>query len=228
MTKRLVCAGLMLLMFLGMQSMHSKIITLQGQFNILDWQVNDRLIYIADKMKESTVFIHGQDCYGDWSGSGVIIGKHTIVTARHVVKDANSIVITDYAGVNIPVKNWIYDPNNDCAIITCDANLYSIVRPAKTATVGEHVFIIGSPYGKEFFNTVTYGIISGLERQDDYFGVNPVLTVDAAANPGNSGGPVFNMKGELIGIVVGGIRGADGFGVVITNTTIKAFLNGKS
>ena len=156
-----------------------------------------------------------------------MIGEHTILTAAHVVRYMDDIKILDYKGNNIPVVCWEIDSNDDCAIITTAIKLSGIIQPAKTATVGEHVIVIGEPFGKTFYNTMTYGIISGLERNVEYFGVSPMLTIDAATNPGNSGGPVLNMDGKLIGIVSGSIRGADNLGIITTVKTVKEFLNGR-
>ena len=188
---------------------------------------SNQLPGLYSEISKSVVYIKCYRGFESGSGSGVVIGEHTILTAAHVVQGMDNIKILDYKGNNIPVICWEVDPNDDCAIITTAIKLSGIILPAKTATVGEHVIVIGEPFGKAFYNTMTYGIISGLDRHVEYFGVSPMLTVDAATNPGNSGGPVINMEGRLIGIVSGGFRGADNLGIITTVKTVKEFLNGR-
>ena len=188
---------------------------------------SNQLPGLYSRISKSVVYIKCYQGSGGGSASGVVIGEHTILTAAHVVRYMDDIKILDYKGNNIPVVCWEIDSNDDCAIITTAIKLSGIIQPAKTATVGEHVIVIGEPFGKTFYNTMTYGIITGLNRHMEYFGVSPMLTVDAATNPGNSGGPVLNMDGKLIGIVSGSIRGADNLGIITTVKTVKEFLNGR-
>jgi len=91
---------------------------------------------------------------------------------------------------------------------------------------GLDVFVIGCPFGYELRFTVTKGIISGLERDcDGFFGEKLILQVDAQSWPGNSGGPVYNMRGQIIGILVGGYYNADGIGLCIPSDVINGILN---
>ena len=200
---------------------------LRWQLNGLAWQVNSQLIENIKVLQKSVIFIEVGTPYGKGTGSGVIIGPNTILTAKHVVVDADYVIITDVNGNDIRVIDIEIDPDDDCAIITVNANLLNFVAPASEVIVGERVIIIGAPFGIDFYNTVTAGIVSGLNRDVPFFGVNSVITVDAASNPGNSGGPVFNMRGQLIGILVGGKWGADGFSIVVTVETVREFLDGR-
>jgi len=179
---------------------------------------------------DSVVYVEKRYEYGRvGSGSGVIIAPNIILTAGHIVKDANELFVTTTDGDTYKVISWVRDPNNDCALMFLDSGtqLKNISVPVNSdlLQVGESVFAIGSPYG--FFNTVTFGIISGLNVKMDFFGEDEIITIDAAGNPGNSGGPVFDMRGRVIGILVGGIRGADGFAVVISSNVCKELLNGE-
>jgi serine protease Do len=93
-----------------------------------------------------------------------------------------------------------------------------ILKPARLGSIegcrlGQQVFVIGSPYGKLHFNSITLGIISGLNRNFDEwmidygypkYGWSVTFTTDAAGHPGNSGCPVFTMDGRVRGILVGG------------------------
>ena len=85
---------------------------------------------------------------------------------------------------------------------------------------------MGCPFGHILRFTVTKGIVSGFERDfDGFFGEKLLLQVDAQSWPGNSGGPVYNMNGQIIGILVGGYYGADGVGLCIPVDIISGILD---
>ncbi|WP_047249904.1 DegQ family serine endoprotease [Chromobacterium subtsugae] len=134
-------------------------------------------------------------------GSGFIISSDGyVLTNAHVVARAEKITVklTDKREYQARVIGS--DARSDVALIKIDANNLPVVRRAdpKTLKVGEWVLAIGSPFG--FENTATSGIVSGKNRQlPDESSVQFIQT-DAAVNPGNSGGPLFNMRGEVVGI----------------------------
>ena len=141
-----------------------------------------------------------------WQGSGVAVTEDIVVTARHVV-DGSNYIITLNDGTEIKGIHAISHKDYDIGFIKVDI---PILKPAKFGSVkdcvlGQPVFVIGSPFGKQNFNSVTLGIISAMQRDRGKFrGWQVTFQIDAGANPGSSGGPVFNMNGEIIGIVVGG------------------------
>lgn len=147
-----------------------------------------------------------------WQGSGVAITKDIIVTARHVV-DGTNYTITLNDGTVIKGIQAISHKDYDIGFIKVDR---PILKPAKFGSIkdcvlGQPVFIIGSPFGKINFNSVTLGIISGLDRDWDElsrygepYGWEVSFTSDAGAHPGNSGGPVFSLDGVCRGLLVGG------------------------
>lgn len=167
---------------------------------------------LIQRVVPSVVFV--KNSYG-WTGSGVIVGSHTILTAKHMIVDMNDFTITTIDGNSYEAVKWVVDPNNDCGLLFFGEELSPIVKFADKLELGDRVVVIGSPYGDTFLNTVTFGIVSGLNREVSYFSDEYVITVDAAANPGNSGGPVFNMQGRVIGITVGSIYGADDLSILI-------------
>jgi serine protease Do len=134
-------------------------------------------------------------------GSGFIVSADGIVlTNAHVVKDANEVTVklTDRREFRAKVVGT--DLASDIAVLKIDAQGLPVVKlgDSKGVQVGEWVVAIGSPFG--FENTVTAGIVSALSRAlpgDSYV---PFIQTDAAVNPGNSGGPLFNLAGEVIGI----------------------------
>ena len=158
---------------------------------------------LIEQTKLSTVHIRVNNM---WQGSGVIIGEHTVLTAGHVVDGAENIEIMLSNGHFLRSKSFHKDPNNDCGIIKFkEVFLPSRVAPlgdSNSITVGMPVLVIGSPYGDTLFNTVAFGIVSGLNREIGWLWPD-VVTLDCLADPGYSGGPVFNMNGEIMGIVVG-------------------------
>ena len=154
----------------------------------------------------SVVHIVNED--GGWQGSGVLIAPGLILTARHVVEDSDSFTITLSDGRIITATRAISNKKYDLSFIKLDdpvdiksAKLGSI----KECKLGQQVFCIGSPYGKENFNSVTLGIVSGLDRNwGKLYGWSVAFTTDAAGHPGNSGCPVFTMDGVVRGVLVGG------------------------
>jgi serine protease Do len=134
-------------------------------------------------------------------GSGFIVSPDGyILTNAHVVADADEVVVKLTDRREYKAKVLGADRRTDVALIKIEAGGLPVVKmgdPAKLK-VGEWVLAIGSPFGLE--NTVTAGIVSAKGRslpQENYV---PFIQTDAAVNPGNSGGPLFNMRGEVVGI----------------------------
>jgi serine protease Do len=134
-------------------------------------------------------------------GSGFIIGSDGIVlTNAHVVDGADEVTVRLTDRREFKAKVLGTDKTTDVAVLKIDAKDLPIVRigdPDKTR-VGEWVVAIGTPYGLD--NTVTSGIVSAKSRSLPGDSAVPFIQTDAAVNPGNSGGPLFNMRGEVIGI----------------------------
>ncbi|RCS58230.1 DegQ family serine endoprotease [Parvibium lacunae] len=133
------------------------------------------------------------------NGTGFIIASDgVILTNHHVVEGADEITVTLTDKREFKAKLIGSDERTDVAVLKVETKslpTLSIGDPAKNR-VGEWVVAIGSPFGLE--NTVTAGIISAKSR--DTGGYLPFIQTDVAVNPGNSGGPLINMRGEVIGI----------------------------
>ncbi len=134
-------------------------------------------------------------------GSGFIISADgDVLTNAHVVENADVVTVrlTDKRAFRAKVLG--VDRTSDVAVLKIDArNLPTVtLGTAKDAKVGQWVVAIGSPYG--FENTVTAGIVSAKARSLPSDVYVPFLQTDVPVNPGNSGGPLFNMRGEVIGI----------------------------
>ncbi|MCL2811410.1 MAG: trypsin-like peptidase domain-containing protein [Clostridia bacterium] len=135
------------------------------------------------------------------SGSGVVISVHGhIVTNYHVIADARAVTVIA-GGVEYDAHVVGYDALTDLAVLqVLDANLPAAVMGDSDAErVGNWGIVIGNPLGQMFVDTVTVGILSAVNREVEGSLVKMIQT-DAAINSGNSGGGLFNTKGELIGI----------------------------
>lgn len=134
-------------------------------------------------------------------GSGFVISADGyILTNAHVVQSADEITVRLTDKREFKAKVIGSDRRTDIALIKIEATGLPVVRfgdPAKLR-VGEWVVAIGSPFG--FDNTVTAGIVSAKGRSLPQENFVPFIQTDVAVNPGNSGGPLFNMRGEVVGI----------------------------
>ena len=134
-------------------------------------------------------------------GSGFIVSADGIIlTNAHVVDDADQVTVTLTDKREFTAKVLGADKTTDIAVLKIAARDLPYVRigDSRSTKVGEWVVAIGQPFG--FENTVTAGIVSAKSRSlpgDSYV---PFIQTDAAVNPGNSGGPLFNLKGEVIGV----------------------------
>ncbi len=134
-------------------------------------------------------------------GSGFIVsGEGIILTNAHVVKDASEVTVKLTDRREFRAKVLGADPKTDVAVLKIEADNLPTVQLGSTRDLkpGEWVLAIGSPFG--FDNTVTAGVVSAKGRSlpDDSF--VPFIQTDVAVNPGNSGGPLFNSRGEVVAI----------------------------
>lgn len=160
------------------------------------------------------------------AGSGVIVSSDgNIVTNYHVVSGAKKITVRLTDGTEYSAGLIGSDAKTDLAIIKIQASglTSAILGDSSVMMVGETVIAVGNPLG-ELGGTVTSGILSALDRAITIDGITMrLLQTDAAINPGNSGGGLFNLSGELIGIVNAKSSGSDveGLGFAIPTNTAK-------
>jgi S1-C subfamily serine protease len=138
-------------------------------------------------------------------GAGVVINADgLILTANHVIENANSIEVTFADGTTSSAQVWSRQEQDDIAVLHADRNP-EVVVPAvigSPGAVGDETFVVGHPLG--LANSMSSGVISALHRTvpiDDVTTLHDLIQFDAAVNPGNSGGPLLNRNGQVIGIV---------------------------
>lgn len=179
---------------------------------------------IAKRVAPSVVVIQGKTDSGDVLGSGFIISKDgKIVTNLHVIRDLKTATVQLASGEFFDSMSILaMDERRDLAVIhVAGFDLTALgLGNSNSLTVGEPVVIVGSPRGLE--GTVTAGILSSVRDSGDGF---KVLQTDAAVNPGNSGGPLVNGKGEAIGVVSFKLRSSEGLNFAIPINYVSGLLS---
>jgi len=143
-------------------------------------------------------------------GSGVVVNDNgEILTSLHVVADASEIQITFADGTESSAQVIATQPENDIAVLS-PSQLPEQIVPAvlgnpNALRVGDEAFAVGNPFG--LYGSMSAGVVSGFERTfqppDSEQRLLGLIQIDAAVNPGNSGGPLLNRYGQVVGIVVG-------------------------
>ena len=195
---------------------------------------------IYERDSAGVVSIMARTAEGEDEGTGIVLNEEgLILTNDHVVAGASAIQIGVGSGsskVTREAKLIGEEANSDLALIKVDPSGLGLkaLKFADDASVGvgEQVYAIGSPYGLE--QTFTRGIVSALSREiqaPDGAKITGAIQTDAALNPGNSGGPLINGAGEVVGVnsqiasdqsSSGGQPGSTGVGFAISNTTVSA------
>ena len=146
----------------------------------------------------------------DVLGSGVVIDEFgDILTSLHVVTDATDIQVTFADGTQSSALVAVAVPENDIAVLSV-SQLPAVLIPAvlgnpNAMRVGDEAFAVGNPFG--LYSSMSAGVISGFNRSfhpaESENRLEGLIQIDAAVNPGNSGGPLLNRYGQVVGIVVG-------------------------
>ena len=198
-------------------------------------KVSDSVVSITTEVRTQSWF--GTEQTGQAAGTGFILSESGyIMTNKHVVEDARTVNVTLNNGrtyKNVTIVG--IDPLNDSAILKVDnPEDFKPVKigDSKTVNVGQEVIVIGNALG-EYSNSVTSGIISGTGRElvasdssgNAYERLTDMLQTDAAINGGNSGGPLVNAAGEVIGIATAYASTSQTVGFAIPISNVKGIIN---
>ena len=166
-------------------------------------------------------------------GSGFVIdtGSGYILTNNHVVNGASTLNVKLSSGKTVAAKIVGTDAIDDLAVISVDPQAVSGIVPlnlgdSSTIRPGQMAIAIGNPYGYD--NSITVGIISGVNRTVTGSNYTGKLQTDAANNPGNSGGPLLDVNGSVIGIntaIESTSTGASGIGFAVASNTVNSALS---
>ena len=166
-------------------------------------------------------------------GSGVVIQEDgLILTNTHVLEDCDRAVVTLDSGEEYDAKLIGADSISDIALLKIDAEGLKTAKLGESSSlrVGDSVAAIGNPLGEDFRNTLTDGIISAIERGMNYHGRSmTLLQTNTAINEGNSGGALFNLYGQVVGItnmkMMSSYSSIEGIGFAIPSGTVCKVIN---
>jgi S1-C subfamily serine protease len=193
--------------------------------------LKDSVVHITSRGVEEDSFMRPIPVSGQ--GSGLIISEDGyIVTNDHVISGAENIEIRLSTGYTTSARLIGTDPSTDTAVVKIEAPFELRAAPygdSNDLKPGQLAIAIGNPFG--FQNTITIGVISALNRtlrSSDNYNMKGIIQTDAAVNPGNSGGPLVNSRGKVIGIntaifstLQGGYQAFQGIGFAIPINTVK-------
>ena len=204
----------------------------QGSVGQVFDRVNPSVVVIKAKGRDAADFGTGQVTFGE-TGSGVLISSDgKVMTASHVVQSMDEINVEFLGGEIVPARVVASEPAADLSLLQLQ-RIPPGVKPAQLGNsdkvrIGDEVLVIGAPYGLS--HSLTTGLISARWAPNTVYPRMPMaefFQTNAVINTGNSGGPMFNMAGEVIGIVSHNISksgGSEGLGFVVTINTAKLFL----
>jgi S1-C subfamily serine protease len=186
----------------------------------------------TDMTQTINTFFGPQTQKGTSMGSGMIVDPNGyILTNAHVIGDGeyDKITVSLIDGSSIEGKVLWYDSTLDLAVVKVDKTGLPAVElgDSDELMVGEPAVAIGNPMTLDLERTVTQGVISGLNRSitfENGITIKPLIQTDASINSGNSGGPLFNAEGQVIGINTAKMSTAEGLGFAIPINTAKSIL----
>ncbi|MBM4431571.1 MAG: trypsin-like serine protease [Chloroflexi bacterium] len=176
-------------------------------------------VYRAIRPSLVLIQTKGLDAAGegkDGLGSGVVISdRGEILTALHIVEYATEVQITFADGTRSSAQVTSTQPENDIAVLQPE-HLPGFLVPATMGNpnamqVGDEAYAVGNPFG--LYGSMSAGVISGLGRsfqtEESDNPIEGLIQIDTAVNPGNSGGPLLNRQGQVVGIVIGILNPTD-------------------
>jgi S1-C subfamily serine protease len=196
-------------------------------------RVSPSVVVIRTKEKDVSARVRGQAASVSGVGSGVLISQDgKVMTAAHVVHTADEIGVQFLSGEVVGAQVIASEPEADVSLLQLEQvpaqALVAKLGDSDKVEVGDQIFIVGAPYG--IGHTLTVGHISARHKPNTlYSGMSlaEFFQTDAAVNQGNSGGPMFSMAGEVVGIVshiISKSGGFEGLGFVVTSNMARRLL----
>lgn len=216
---------------LNQNSQNTTVLTEEGNVSVSELyaQVADSVVVIRG-MVLSGYSMFGRQVYSQIQGSGFVydfMGDFVVVTNNHVISDTINITVTFSNGNAYPAEVLGLDPYAELAVISVEApeDEYVPLEIASSSNlqVGDPVMVVGTPYG--LAGSMSTGFVSALgrtlsaETTGGYVIANVIQTT-APLNPGNSGGPVLNYQGQVVGIATAIVEDSQGLGFAIPSNTI--------
>ena len=203
-----------------LNSLGSQIGSIDEEFDLLKASASADFSGIIEDAIKSVVTIRTDIS----QGTGFIIDREGyIVTNYHVMENAKSAGIFTYDDETYSVSLVGYDSNFDIALLKIEGDFEKLkLDDSDDIQIGEKVIAIGNPLGLQF--SVSEGIVSAIHRQGPS-GVNAYIQTDAALNPGNSGGPLINDQGKVIGINNFKIGSGESLGFALESNYIEDIVN---
>ena len=206
-------------------------VTVEGSEPVAADELSAAAIY--ERASKAVVEISAGGGGGRAQGSGFVFDEDGhVVTNQHVVAGASSISVSFWNGAELGAELVGTDPSTDLAVLRVQASP-TLLEPLRLADssavdVGDPVLALGSPFGLE--GTITSGIVSALHREmtaPNNFTITDTIQTDAAINHGNSGGPLLDHRGRVIGVnaqIESESGGSDGVGFAIPSNTVRSIV----
>ncbi len=173
--------------------------------------------FVAEEIYESVFVVYS----GNSLGSGFAVGKNCIITNAHVVNNPRSVTIKTYSGEEYKAFVVGIDSNLDIAVLGVNGADFPYLSVADNSkmNIGDDIYAVGAP--KSMAYTLTKGVISAKERE---IGNYKYIQIDAAINEGNSGGPLLNETGQVLGVNTLKMSDSEGIGLAIPMVRVCEYL----
>jgi S1-C subfamily serine protease len=205
----------------NMKSVNSQVGSLNKDLTKLKTSVSSDFSTVIDSSIKSVVTIRTD--ISQASGFFIANGGY-IITNAHVMEGAKEANVITYDGKTYTIYRIGGDSDMDLILLKIDDTSYPPLELANSdeVKIGEKVIAIGNPLGLQF--SVSEGIVSAVHREGEN-GLNAYIQTDAALNPGNSGGPLIDSQGKVVGINNFKVGGGESLGFALESNYIKSFVN---